>query len=66
MKKNVGNTDKGVRIVIGIVIALAGLYFKSWWGLLALIPFITAFAGTCLLYSIFGISTCNTKPAGKQ
>lgn len=66
MKKNVGDTDKGARIIIGVIIALTGLYFKSWWGLLALIPLITAFAGTCPLYAVFGINTCRVKPVEKQ
>jgi len=65
MKKNVGDTDKGARIIIGVIIALAGLYFKSWWGMLALIPFVTAFTGTCPLYSILGVNTCKTKTAAK-
>ena len=30
MKCNVGRTDKIIRSAIGIVIALLGLYFKSW------------------------------------
>ncbi|MBN8857605.1 MAG: DUF2892 domain-containing protein [Sphingobacteriales bacterium] len=65
MKKNVGDTDKGARIIIGVIIAIAGLYFKSWWGMLALIPFVTAFTGICPLYSIFGANTCKTKTAAK-
>jgi hypothetical protein len=35
---NVGKTDKIIRWIIGIVIAAFGLYYKSWWGLLAIIP----------------------------
>lgn len=61
MKKNVGKTDKTIRIVLGLIIAAAGIYFKSWWGLLAIIPFATAFTGMCGLYSIFGINTCKVK-----
>lgn len=58
MKKNVGKTDKIVRIVLGIAIAAAGLYFNSWWGLLAILPIATAFMSFCGLYTIFGINTC--------
>lgn len=61
MKKNVGTTDKIIRIVIGLGIAAAGIYYQSWWGLLAIIPLATAFVGICGLYSIFGISTCPVK-----
>ena len=31
MKSNVGKPDKNIRIVLGIIIVAAGVYFKSWW-----------------------------------
>lgn len=61
MKKNVGMIDKVVRIVIGVAIVAAGLYYQSWWGLVAIIPLATAFIGFCGLYSLLGISTCKTE-----
>jgi hypothetical protein len=61
MKCNVGKTDKTIRIVLGIVIAAAGFYFKSWWGIVAIVPLVTAFTGFCPLYSLLGINTCKTK-----
>ncbi len=57
MKQNIGSTDKIIRIILGIVIAALGYYYKSWWGLVALVPLITAFISFCPLYPIFGIST---------
>ena len=57
MKQNVGSTDKTIRIILGIVIAAVGIYFKSWWGLVALVPFLTAFVSFCPLYPIFGLSS---------
>lgn len=63
MKKNVGSADKIIRIVIGVAIAAVGIYYQSWWGLVAIIPLATAFFGCCGLYSLFGISTCKTKQA---
>ncbi|MGC9344463.1 MAG: YgaP family membrane protein [Bacteroidales bacterium] len=61
MKKNVGKTDRAIRILLGVIITAAGLYFQSWWGLLAIVPFATAFAGSCPLYSILGLSSCPAK-----
>jgi hypothetical protein len=58
MKCNVGKTDKIIRWVIGLGILGAGAYFKSWLGLLGLIPIITAIIGWCGLYMLFNISTC--------
>jgi Protein of unknown function (DUF2892) len=60
MKTNVGKTDKSIRIVLGIIIAAAGIYYQSLWGLAAIIPLVTAFTGFCPLYSLFGINTCKT------
>ena len=58
MQCNVGRTDKVIRIVLGIVIAVLGIAFQSWWGLLAIIPLATALSGRCMLYLPFGLSTC--------
>lgn len=61
MKRNIGKTDRIIRIVIGIVIAVTGVVFKSWWGLLAIIPLFTGIVGWCALYIPFGISTAKKK-----
>jgi hypothetical protein len=62
MKHNVGKTDKMIRIFLGIVIIGAGVYFKSWFGLIGILPLITAAIGYCHLYTLLGISTCKVKP----
>lgn len=61
MKCNVGKTDKATRIIAGIIIGTVGFYFRSWWGLVAILPLVTAFAGFCPLYKLLGINTCKTK-----
>ena len=53
-----------VRILLGIVIVIVGLYFKSWWGLVGLIPVITGIIGWCPLYVPFKISTIKNKKGG--
>lgn len=65
--KNVGSFDASVRLVL----SLAALYF-GWgavdaitkWGLyaIALILIWTAVTGNCMIYSLLGVSTCETKP----
>ncbi|MBK8555230.1 MAG: DUF2892 domain-containing protein [Lewinellaceae bacterium] len=57
MKKNMGLADRNIRLVLGAVIAAAGLYFQSWWGLLGVVFLGTAFINWCPLYLPFGIST---------
>ncbi len=64
MKQNIGSTDAIIRVVLGIVIAALGFYYKSWWGLIALVPFLTALISFCPLYPIFGISTKKEKKQG--
>lgn len=61
MKKNVGTVDMIIRIIIGIVIASLGIVYQSWWGLLAIVPLLTALINFCPLYTIFGFSTCSVK-----
>ena len=58
MKCNVGKTDKMFRIILGVVIILAGIYFKSWWGAVGVIPIVTGFIRWCPAYISFGFSTC--------
>jgi hypothetical protein len=61
MKKNVGSIDRIIRIVAGIAIGIAGIYFKSWWGLVGIVPVVTALISWCPLYLPFGISTCKSR-----
>lgn len=66
MKKNMGNTDKMIRIVLALVIV--GLYVaKIITGTLgtiglgvAAIFIITSLLNFCPLYTLIGIKTCKT------
>jgi hypothetical protein len=57
MTKNIGKVDKVVRLVLAVAIAVLGIVFKSWLGLIAIVPLATALVGTCPLYLPFGLST---------
>ncbi|MHB1687960.1 MAG: YgaP family membrane protein [Ignavibacteriaceae bacterium] len=61
MKKNVGDVDRWFRVVLGIVIAVLGIVYQSWWGLIAIVPLGTAFMRVCPAYTLFGISTLKSK-----
>ena len=61
MKCNMGRTDRTIRVFIGLVIIAVGVYMKSWWGAIGLLPIFTAATGWCGLYKVFGISTCKTE-----
>ncbi len=54
---NVGKTDKIIRIIAGVAIITLGIVYQSWWGLIGIIPFATAFLNFCPLYLPFKIST---------
>jgi len=58
MKSNVGGLDRGIRILAGLAILAAGVYFKSWWGLVGLVPLATGVLRWCPAYLPFGISSC--------
>ncbi|MCS7183332.1 MAG: DUF2892 domain-containing protein [Thermoanaerobaculum sp.] len=62
MTTNMGSTDKTIRVVVGVAILGLGLYLKSWWGLVGLLPLITGLVGYCPAYRLLGISTCPKKP----
>ncbi len=67
MKKNVGSTDKAVRIILAIILAI--LYFTNVvtgtlgiiFLVLAAVLLLTSFIGFCGLYAPFGINTCSNK-----
>jgi hypothetical protein len=57
MKSNVGSMDSTIRIVLGIAIVGAGIYFKSWWGAVGALPLLTGLVRWCPAYLPFGLST---------
>ncbi|MEW6702993.1 MAG: DUF2892 domain-containing protein, partial [Bacteroidota bacterium] len=42
MNKNVGGTDRVVRVILALVIFALGIIYQSWWGLVGIVPFLTA------------------------
>ncbi len=69
MKKNVGNTDRIIRVLIAIIIA--GLFFSGTiTGLVGTVLLVlagvfvaTSLVSFCPLYAIFGLNTCPTEKA---
>lgn len=61
MKKNMGKTDKILRMLLGIAIIVAGAQLNSIWGVLGMIPVISAQTGFCPAYLLFGINTLKKK-----
>ena len=57
MKCNVGLVDRLIRIVLGLIIAIAGIVFDNWLGLIGIIPIATGLFKFCPLYLPLKIST---------
>lgn len=58
--KNVGKTDRVIRVVIGLALLSLLLIIRSklrFIGLIGILPLITAAAGFCPVYALFHIST---------
>ena len=61
IKQNEGNTDRIIRLILGVILVAAGFYFH---GVTAIVLWViggialfTGATGFCLLYMPFGIST---------
>ncbi len=64
MEKNVGSLDRGARIIVGL--ALLSLVFlrqdsSRWFGLIGVLPLLTASLSWCPLYTVLGIKTCSAE-----
>lgn len=59
MKANIGNIDRVLRIVIGLVlIGLAATGTVGWWGWIGVVPLLTGIFRFCPAYTLLGINTC--------
>lgn len=64
MSANVGAVDRVFRFILGLV--LLSLVFvgpKTYWGLIGVIPLVTAIFSFCPLYTLLGIRTCPKQSA---
>lgn len=57
MKGNVGSIDRLLRVILGLIIAILGVIFDSWWGLIGIIPLATGLFKWCPIYALFHTST---------
>ena len=60
MKKNMGQTDKWIRIIVGLALIAVLFIVQSGWRWIGLVGFVmvgTALINFCPLYTLFGIHT---------
>ncbi len=60
LKKNVGNADSIVRVLVGALIVVLGLYFENFWGFLGFILVFSGAVSFCPIYRFLKMET--TKP----
>jgi hypothetical protein len=64
MNINEGTIDRVIRVIVGILILSLTFYLEGnlrWIGFIGFIPLLTGVIGTCPLYSILGINTCDLR-----
>ena len=67
MKSNMGSIDRGLRIIVGLVlVGLALTNVIGWWGWIGIVPIITGAIGSCPAYNIIGVNTCGSKQCDKK
>jgi len=65
MKCNVGGWDRFFRFVVGLIIFALGYVYDSYWGLVGLLPLLTALFRWCPAYIPLKISTCSKGSCGE-
>lgn len=59
---NIGNVDRLIRVILGLIlISLALTGIIGFWGFIGVMPLVTAAFGFCPAYGVLGVNTCKTK-----
>ena len=66
MKKNVGSVDRLIRMILGLLIIAWGIYAKNWFGLIGIVPLMTAVLNWCPFYIPLKLSTINRSANKKK
>lgn len=61
MEKNVGKTDKMIRILVAIIFVVVGYIYTPWLYILSAMLILTSLFSFCGAYKLFGINTCKVK-----
>ena len=60
--RNMCPVDRALRAIVGLIlISLTVVGPQTLWGLVGLVPLLTAFVGYCPAYTLLGIKTCRTE-----
>lgn len=56
IRPNIGESERVVRVLIGIAIIAIAIFYNSWWGLLGLEVLATGIFGWSPIYKLSGMS----------
>ncbi|HYF89404.1 DUF2892 domain-containing protein [Azospirillum sp.] len=60
--RNVGPVDRALRAIVGLILlSLTVVGPQTLWGLVGLVPLLTAIVGFCPAYTLLGVKTCRTE-----
>lgn len=63
LKQNIGQLDGTIRVIAGLALVSLALLKGYVWGWIGVLLVVSAFLGSCPVYSLLGVSTC---PAPKS
>ena len=61
LNTNVGTADRIIRVILGLALLSAIFVLdgkERWFGLIGIVPLLTAAVRFCPLYTVLGIRTC--------
>ena len=68
LNTNVGTADRVIRVILGLAL-LSAIFLldgrERWFGLIGIVPLLTAAVKVCPLYSVLGIRTCAAPTPGR-
>ncbi|MFI5181520.1 MAG: DUF2892 domain-containing protein [Thermoanaerobaculia bacterium] len=57
--------ERVIRVAVGLtLVVMAATGRVGAWGWIGVLPIVTGLSGSCVLYTLLGISTCPSKTAG--
>lgn len=63
METNIGTFDRSARVIAGLALVVLALGlvpgYQSVWGWIGVVPLATGLFGSCPVYSLLGLNTCN-------
>ncbi|HPG41781.1 MAG TPA: DUF2892 domain-containing protein [bacterium] len=62
MTKNIGSKDRMIRLVVGVLLIVIGIFTNSWLDLIGVLLVVTALIRFCPLYIPLKINTNKEQP----